>query len=116
MTKRTDEEIIEQIKKILEEYVKPAVDSHGGVIDFVSYEDGHLQLILGGACSGCASSTITLKLGVENMVKHYVPEVQTISADDDPNSTVDPYYAFDPFMERFDEYDEIADDTDKRKV
>ena len=50
MTKRTDEEIIEQIKKILEEYVKPAVDSHGGVIDFVSYEDGHLQLILGGAC------------------------------------------------------------------
>ena len=49
---RTDEEIIAQIKKILEDYVKPAVDSHGGVIDFVSYKDGHLQLILGGACSG----------------------------------------------------------------
>ena len=50
------------------------------------------------------------------MVKHYVPEVQTISAEDDPNSTVDPYYAFDPFMERWDEYEENADDTDTRKV
>ena len=61
-------------------------------IDFVAYKDGHLDLILGGACSGCASSTITLKMGVENMLKHYVPEVKTISAEDDPNSTVDPYY------------------------
>ena len=116
MTDRTDEEIIEQIKHIIETNVKPAVASHGGVIDFVSYKDGHLDLILGGACSGCASSTITLKMGVENMVKHYVPEVKTISAEDDPNSTVDPYYAMDPFMERWDEYEEIVDDTDKRKV
>ena len=49
---RTNEEIIEQIKHIIEQYVKPAVASHGGVIDFVSYDKGHLQLILGGACSG----------------------------------------------------------------
>jgi len=116
MTDRTDEEIIEQIKHIIETNVKPAVASHGGVIDFVSYKDGHLDLILGGACSGCASSTITLKMGVENMVKHYVPEVKTISAEDDPNSTVDPYYTMDPFMERWDEYEELVDDTDKRKV
>lgn len=116
MTDRTDEEIIEQIKHIIETNVKPAVASHGGVIDFVRYKDGHLDLILGGACSGCASSTITLKMGVENMVKHYVPEVKTISAEDDPNSTVDPYYTMDPFMERWDEYEEIVDDTDKRKV
>ena len=72
----------------------------------VKYEDGHLDLILGGACSGCASSTITLKMGVENMVKHYVPEVKTISAADDPNSTVDPYYMQDPFMEDFGMYNE----------
>ena len=102
---RTNEEIIEQIKHIIEQYVKPAVASHGGVIDFVSYDKGHLQLILGGACSGCASSTITLKMGVENMVKHYVPEVNTITAEDDPNSTVDPYYSMDPFMDRWDEYE-----------
>ena len=112
---RTDEEIIAQIKKILEDYVKPAVDSHGGVIDFVSYKDGHLQLILGGACSGCASSTITLKMGVENMVKHYVPEVHTISADDDPNSTVDPYYRMDPFMENFDQYESWNSDESTKK-
>ena len=70
MTDRTDNEIIEQIKHIIETNVKPAVASHGGVIDFVSYDKGHLNLILGGACSGCASSTITLKLGVDNIIKH----------------------------------------------
>mgnify|MGYP001410399091 FL=1 len=109
---RSNEEIIEQIKHLIEENIKPAVAGHGGVIDFVDYDDGHLKLILGGACSGCASSTITLKMGVENMIKHYVPEVQSISAEDDPNSTVDPYYAFDPFMEKFDEYED-ANDADK---
>lgn len=102
MTNRTDEEIIEQIKDLIETNVKPAVASHGGVIDFVNYKDGHLDLILGGACSGCASSTITLKMGVENMIRHYVPEVTSISAEDDPNSMVDPYYSMDPFMDRFD--------------
>ena len=88
---RTDEEIIVQIKKILEDYVKPAVDSHGGVIDFVSYKDGHLQLILGGACSGCASSTVTLKMGVENMLMHYIPEITGVDGMDDPNFN-NPYY------------------------
>ena len=107
MAERSNEEIITQIKAIIETNVKPAVASHGGVIDFVSYDDGHLSLILGGACSGCASSTITLKLGVENMVKHFVPEVKTITAEDDPNSTVDPYYMSDPFMDRWDEYEDI---------
>jgi len=111
MAERSNEEIITQIKKILEEYVTPAVASHGGVIDFVDYKEGHLRLILGGACSGCASSTITLKMGVENMVKHYVPEVHTITAEDDPNSTVDPFYMSDPFMDRWDEYE--IEDTDE---
>jgi len=51
-------------------------------------------------------------MGVENMVKHYVPEVQTITAEDDPNSTVDPYHTMDPFMDRWDEYD--LEDTDDK--
>ena len=89
---RSKEEIVEQIKELIESNVKPAVASHGGVIDFIDFDEGHLKLILGGACSGCASSTITLKLGVENMIKHYVPEVTLVTAEDDPNSTVDPYY------------------------
>ena len=93
MTERTDEEIIEQIKELIETQVKPAVANHGGVIEFVSYDKGHLLLELGGACSGCAGSTMTLKMGVENMIRHFVPEVQSIEAQDDPFSTVNPFYS-----------------------
>ena len=92
---RSNEEIIKQIKELIEERVKPAVAGHGGEIHFLDYNDGHLQLMLSGACSGCASSTITLKLGVEQMIQHFVPEVTTVSAEDDPNSAVDPYYSDD---------------------
>jgi Fe-S cluster biogenesis protein NfuA len=92
MTERTNEEIVSVIKELIEEQVKPAVAGHGGNIEYVSYDQGHLVLELGGACSGCAGSTMTLKMGVENMLKHFVPEVQTVEAVDDPFSTVDPYY------------------------
>ena len=104
MTDRTNEEIISQIKELIETQVKPGVASHGGNIEFVSYDKGHLLLELGGACSGCAGSTMTLKMGVENMLKHFVPEIQNVEAMDDPFSTVDPYYT-DPFM--FNEWDTI---------
>lgn len=92
---RSDDEIIEQIKELIETHVKPGVASHGGNIEFLNYSDGHLLLELGGACSGCAGSTMTLKMGVEQMIKHYVPEVQTVEAQDDPFSTVNPYYSDD---------------------
>lgn len=104
MTTRTEEEIIEQIKELIETNVKPAVAGHGGNIEFLSYNDGNLLLELGGACSGCAGSTMTLKMGVENMIKHYVPEVVSVEAQDDPFSAVDPFYT-DPFM--FDNWDNI---------
>ena len=103
MAERTNDEIIEHIKHLIETNVKPSVASHGGNIEFVSYDNGHLLLELGGACSGCAGSTMTLKMGVENMIKHYVPEVKTVEAQDDPFSTVSPYYT-DPFI--FDDWDE----------
>jgi Fe-S cluster biogenesis protein NfuA len=97
MTQRTDEEIITQIKELIESHVKPSVAEHGGNIEFTSYADGHLQLELQGACSGCAGSTATLKYGVENMIKHYVPEVQSVDADNG-YSDVNPYYMNnDPF-------------------
>lgn len=111
MTTRTDEEIIKQIKELIESHVKPGVASHGGNIEFLNYKDGNLLLELGGACSGCAGSTITLKMGVENMIKHYVPEVHTVEAQDDPFSTVDPFYS-DPFaMQR--DWDEADDSNNK---
>ena len=95
MVERTDEEIIEQIKSLIESHVKPAVAGHGGNIEFLDYKEGNLLLELGGACSGCAGSTMTLKMGVENMLKHYVPEIKTVEAMDDPFSTVDPFYSDD---------------------
>ena len=111
MTTRPDEEIIKQIKELIESHVKPGVASHGGNIEFLNYKDGNLLLELGGACSGCAGSTITLKMGVENMIKHYVPEVHTVEAQDDPFSNVDPFYS-DPFaMQR--DWDEADDSNNK---
>ena len=88
---RTDEEIIEQIKELIETHVKPGVASHGGNIEFLDYSNGYLLLELGGACSGCAGSSATLKYGVEEMIKHYVPEVQVVDAQDG-YSEVDPFY------------------------
>tara|TARA_B100000902_G_scaffold27990_1_gene33682 strand:- start:2331 stop:2666 length:336 start_codon:yes stop_codon:yes gene_type:complete len=111
MTTRTDEEIIKQIKELIESHVKPGVAQHGGNIEFVDYKEGNLLLELGGACSGCSGSTITLKMGVENMIKHYVPEVHTVEAQDDPFSTVDPFYS-DPFAMQHD-WDEVDDTNNK---
>ena len=97
MTQRTDDEIIEQIKELIETHVKPGVAGHGGNIEFVSYTSGHLQLELQGACSGCAGSTATLKYGVEEMIKHLVPEVKSVDAEDG-YSEVSPYFMNDdPF-------------------
>jgi len=101
MTTRTDEVIIKQIKELIESHVKPGVASHGGNIEFLNYDNGRLLLELGGACSGCAGSTMTLKLGVENMIKHYVPEVTEVEAQDDPFSNVDPFYTDHSMFESF---------------
>ena len=105
MTVSNDSEIVEKIKSLLESHVKPSVAQHGGNIEFISYQDGNLLLELQGACSGCAGSTMTLKMGVENMIKHYVPEVVTVEAQHG-YSEVDPFYT-DPFMnwDAFDETD-----------
>ena len=98
MTTRSDEEIVVSIKELLESHVKPAVAGHGGTINFVTYSQGTVLLELGGACSGCAGSTQTLKMGVENMLRHYVPEIDQVDSVDDPNSNVSPYYEEDPFF------------------
>lgn len=70
-----------KIKDILDEYVKPAVEMDGGAIQFHSFENGVVKLILQGACSGCPSSTITLKSGIENLLKSMVPEVEEVIAE-----------------------------------
>ncbi|RJF89544.1 NifU family protein [Oleomonas cavernae] len=75
-----DSEIVEQIKEILETRVRPAVAQDGGDIIFDSFEEGVVYLHLQGSCAGCPSSTATLKSGIENMLRHYIPEVLEVRA------------------------------------
>ena len=67
-----------EIINLLETKVKPVVASHGGDITFHSFKNGIVSLELKGSCSGCPSSTATLKMGIENMLKHYIPEVEEV--------------------------------------
>lgn len=71
-------EIEKQIVELIDTRVRPAVAQDGGDIDFERFEDGVVYLRMRGACAGCPSSTATLKMGIENMLKHFVPEVQEV--------------------------------------
>jgi Fe-S cluster biogenesis protein NfuA len=75
-----DDEITKQIKEILHERVRPAVAQDGGDIIFSRFENGVVYLELRGSCSGCPSSQVTLKEGVENMLKHYIPEIISVES------------------------------------
>ncbi|MFA5121185.1 NifU family protein [Zavarzinia sp.] len=75
-----DSEIVEQIKELLETRVRPAVAQDGGDIVFHDFEDGVVYLHMQGSCAGCPSSTATLKSGIENMLRHYIPEVTEVRA------------------------------------
>jgi len=75
-----DADIIEQIKELIETRVRPAVAQDGGDIAYKGYRHGRLYLTMHGACSGCPSSTVTLKRGIESLIRHYVPEVETVEA------------------------------------
>ena len=75
-----DADIIDQIKELIETRVRPAVAQDGGDIIYRGYKEGKLFLQMQGACAGCPSSAITLKRGIEGLIKHYVPEVETVEA------------------------------------
>ena len=70
-----DSQVVSQIKDLLDTRVRPAVAQDGGDITFHGYEDGIVYLHMQGACAGCPSSTLTLKMGIENLLRHYIPEV-----------------------------------------
>ena len=76
-----DNDIVKRIKELLENYVKPAVEMDGGAIQFKSYNDGIVNLMLQGSCSGCPSSMVTLKAGIEGMMKRMIPEVKEVVAE-----------------------------------
>jgi len=74
------DEIVNKIMEVLDTKIRPAVARDGGDIKFVSFEDGVVKVLLQGSCSGCPSSLMTLKQGVQNLLKHYVKEVNTVEA------------------------------------
>jgi len=75
-----DSDVVMQIKELIDTRVRPAVAQDGGDIVFDSFSEGVVYLHMQGSCSGCPSSTATLKSGIENMLKHYIPEVQEVRA------------------------------------
>lgn len=77
----SDPEDVKKIKEILNEYIRPAVEMDGGAINFSSYVDGVVKVELHGSCSGCPSSTLTLKSGIENLLKRFMPEVKEVIAE-----------------------------------
>ncbi len=76
-----DSEIEAKIKGILEEYIRPAVEQDGGAITFESFNEGIVKVLLQGSCSGCPSSTVTLKAGIENLLTRMIPEVKSVEAE-----------------------------------
>lgn len=76
-----DTDVVKRIKELLDNYVRPAVEMDGGAIQFKSYDAGTVNLMLQGSCSGCPSSMITLKAGIEGMMKRMIPEVQEVVAE-----------------------------------
>lgn len=78
-----DSETVQKIKAVLDQYIRPAVESDGGAISFYSFDEptGTVKVLLQGSCSGCPSSTLTLKAGIENLLTRLVPEVKLVEAE-----------------------------------
>jgi Fe-S cluster biogenesis protein NfuA len=81
LTPEEETEIERRIRQLLEDHVRPAVEMDGGAIDFKSFNEGVVTVTLKGSCSGCPSSTMTLKAGIENLLKRMVPEVIAVEAE-----------------------------------
>ena len=83
--KDDDSEAVQMIKEIIETRIRPFVQEDGGDVRYIDFneETGHLRLQMKGSCAGCPSSSVTLRNGIENMLKHYVSEVESIEAIDD---------------------------------
>ena len=75
-----DDKIVTEIKKVLDSKIRPAVSKDGGDIKFISFEKGTVKVELQGSCSGCPSSIMTLKNGVQNLLRHYIKEVKNVEA------------------------------------
>ena len=80
LTEEEEDEVVSKIKKLLDDHVKPAVEMDGGAISYQDFKDGVVTVVMKGSCSGCPSSTMTLKAGIENLLKRMVPQVEAVEA------------------------------------
>ena len=78
-----DDDVVKRIKELLDNYVRPAVEMDGGAIQFKSYNEGVVSLVMMGSCSGCPSSIVTLKAGIEGMMKRMIPEVKEVVSENE---------------------------------
>jgi len=90
---RTDEEVVAEIENLIEIQIQPSVAMHGGIVTLHSFKEGVATMFMSGACSGCGSSTQTLKMGIENLLSYHIPEVKSVEGVDDEQSEVAPYYS-----------------------
>jgi Fe-S cluster biogenesis protein NfuA len=90
---RTNDEVMVEIEKLIINQIQPSVDQHGGVVSLQSFDNGVATMFMSGACSGCASSAYTLKMGIENLLKHHIVEVKSVEGVDDQHSEAAPYYS-----------------------
>ena len=93
---RTHQDIVKEIETILKDKIAPSVAGHNGEIKFISFHRGVVRLLLSGSCSGCAMSKVTLHRGVENMLKHYIPEVTSLVGEDDEEAKAQGYTPYFP--------------------
>jgi len=93
---RTHQDIVKEIETVLKDKITPSVAAHKGEIKFISFHRGVVRLLLSGSCSGCAMSKVTLHRGVENMLKHYIPEVISLVGEDDEKAEEQGYTPYFP--------------------
>ena len=93
---RPHQDIVAEIETVLKDKVAPSVAAHNGEIKFISFHKGVVRLLLSGSCSGCAMSKVTLHRGVENILKHNIPEVQALVVEDDGEAKEQGYTPFLP--------------------
>jgi len=90
---RTNDEVMVEIERLIINQIQPSVDQHGGVVSLQSFDNGVATMFMSGACSGCASSAYTLKMGIEKLLTHHIAEVKSVEGVDDQHSEAAPYYS-----------------------
>lgn len=113
---RDKDQVLEHVSVIMKEYITPNVAEHGGKVNIIDFneETGILHTQLSGSCSGCAGSTMTLKMGIESTLMHFIPEIKGVTSEDDPQFS-DPFYSSMTIFDSYDSFLESQDDINQEE-